>query len=181
MSAPATAPVTPRYERPGSDEYAAYYANYIAQVPDGDFLSLVEAQIAEVRALFGGVDEARAARGYAPGKWTVKEVLGHLIDTERVFTYRALSIGRGDPLALPSWEHESWIAPARFNERPLASLLDEWTAVRRATLALLAGFPAEALTRRGSASGNPFSVRALAFIPPGHTTWHLRVLRERYL
>jgi len=142
---------------------------------------IVQAQVAEVRDLLGGLTPAQAGHAYAPGKWTVKEVLGHLTDTERVFSHRALSIARGDPVALPSWEHETWIAPARFGERPMASLLAEWTAVRRATLALLAGLPADTPTRRGTASGNPFSVRALAYVPPGHTIWHLEVLRARYL
>ncbi len=177
----AGAPSRARWDRPGADEYAPYYAHYIAKVPEGDLLALLEDQVAEVRELLGGLTPAQADHAYAPGKWTVKEVLGHLTDTERVFSYRALSIARGDPVALPSWEHETWIAPARFGERPLASLLAEWTAVRRATVALLAGLPADAPLRRGTASGNPFSVRALAYVPPGHTIWHLDVLRARYL
>lgn len=175
------APPRARWDRPGPDEYAPYYAGYITKVPEGDLLALLEAQVAEVRDLLGGLTPAQAGHAYAPGKWMVKEVLGHLTDTERVFSHRALSIARGDPVALPSWEHETWIAPARFGERPMASLLAEWTAVRRATLALLAGLPADTPTRRGTASGNPFSVRALAYVPPGHTIWHLEVLRARYL
>lgn len=173
-------PVT-RFDPPARDEYAPYYHNYIGRVPPGDLLTLMRAQIAEVRSVFGAFTPERADFTYAPGKWTVKEVLGHLIDTERVFAFRALSIARGDPAALPSWEQDTWIAPARFAARSLEDLIEEWVTARQAAIALFEGLPWDAPTRRGVASGNPISVRALVFILPGHLIGHLEFLTAHYL
>jgi len=172
--------MTTGYTRPGPDEYAPYYGTYVSQVPGGDLLTILAEQMAEVTSLLQPLSEGQASFAYAPGKWTIKEVVGHLIDAERVFAYRAMSFARGDASPLPSFDENAWISPGRFNDRSLASLLDELAAVRKATIALLAGLPLEARTRRGTASGKEISVRALGYIVPGHVTHHLQVLKDRY-
>ena len=166
---------------PAADEYAEYYGRYVSRVPRGDFFALLRAQADEVAGVFGALTPAQADFAYAPGKWSVKEMLGHMSDAERVFAYRALSIGRGDPAPLPGFEQDDWMATAAFGRRAIGDLLAEWRAVRAATIALAEGFPPDATLRRGVASGNPFSVRALLHVAPGHTAYHVEVLRERYL
>lgn len=168
------------WERPDPSEHSPYYSRYIDKVPEGDLLAFARDQRTEVVALFSGLTPEQAEFSYAPGKWTLKEVLLHLIDTERVFSYRALSIARADPNPLPGFEQDDWIAPARCAERTVESLLREWVAVRHAYLALIAGLPQEATTRRGIASDNAISVRALAYIPPGHTSYHLELIQRDY-
>jgi hypothetical protein len=170
-----------QYERPGADEHAPYYSTYIDKVPAGNLVQLLEAQIADIVSVLGSLSEAQGNHSYAPGKWTIKEVVGHLSDTERVMSYRALSFARRDPSALPSFDENAWIPPARFNERTLASLVAELVAVRRASIALMAGLPADAPPRRGTASNKEISVRALGHILYGHVAHHLGVIRERYL
>jgi hypothetical protein len=165
---------------PAADEYGPYYGRYISRVPRGDFLALLRSQADEVVSAFSGLTDAQANYAYAPGKWTVTEMLGHMADAERVFQYRALSIGRGDPAPLPGFEQDDWMATAGFGNRALADVLAEWRAVRAATIALAAGLPEEAVLRRGVASGLPVTVRALLHLAPGHTAYHLEVLRDRY-
>jgi hypothetical protein len=166
---------------PADDEYAAYYGRYVSRVPRGDFFALMRKQADEIAGVFGALTPAQAEFAYAPAKWTLKEMLGHLSDTERVFAYRALSIGRGDPAPLPGMEQDDWLLAAGFGRRPIADLLAEWRTARAATIALAEGLPPDATLRRGVASGNPFTVRALLHVAPGHTAHHLEVLRERYL
>ena len=146
-----------------------------------DLLERLRAQPAELRALLGSLDDAAARARYEPGKWSIKEVVGHVSDTERVMGYRLLRIGRGDVTPLPGFEQDPYVAAAGADRRPLASLLAELEAVRAATLALVESLPAEAWERRGTASGNPVSARALAYIIAGHAAHHHAVLRERYL
>jgi hypothetical protein len=162
-------------------EYAAPYAGYVAAVGDADVLHLLERQLDTVPRLLGGVSDSRAGYRYAPGKWSVKEVVGHLGDTERIMAYRALRIARGDATPLPGFDENAFVRGADFDRRTLGSLVDEWVAVRQTTLALLRPLDAEALQRIGSASGHPVSVRALAYIMAGHVTHHLGVLQTRYL
>ncbi len=173
--------MTPKYDRPAADEYAPYYGTYINKVPAGDLLTILAEQIPEVMNLLRPLSEDKAMFAYAPGKWTIKQCVGHLFDAERVFAYRIVSFARADPTPLPSFDENVWIEPGQFNARSLTSLVDEWVAVRSASLALLSGLPAEAPARRGNASGKDVSVRALAYILGGHVTHHLQVLRERYL
>jgi hypothetical protein len=168
------------FEKPQATEHGPYYTRYIDKVPPGDFCAMLRRQAAQVAELFGALTSAQADFSYGPGKWTVKEVLGHLIDTERVFTYRATSIGRSDPNPLPGFDQDQWMAPADFGARGLEDLLAEWLVVRAATLALVEGFPADAPLRHGVASDLGLSVRAALFIPPGHVEYHLEILRERY-
>lgn len=171
--------------RPGADEFAPYYGKYIERVPaadgDGVFLDLLGRQLGETKALLGGLAEARALHRYAPGKWSVKEVVGHLCDSERVFAYRAMRIARGDETPLASFDENAFVPPGRFDERPLADLIAEFAVVRQATVALFRGLPVESLVRRGTASGKTVSVRALAYIIAGHERHHVEILRERYL
>ncbi len=173
----ATAPAV----RPEAGEYASYYGRYISQVPEGDVVETLERQIGETLALLGTVDEETAGRGYEPGKWSVKELVGHLSDAERVFAYRALRFARGDRTPLPGFDQDPYVLAGNFNARTLADVAEEFAAVRRATLRLLRSLDAEAWARRGVASDNEISVRALAYIIAGHEAHHVRILRERYL
>lgn len=177
---PTHAPAAPAVTRPAADEYDPYYERYISNVPDGAVLDRMLAQRDEVESVFAPLDDTAAARRYAPGKWSVKEVLGHLTDTERVFAHRAFRFGRGDATPLPGFDENAYVPAGGFDARPIASLLSEWRATRAASLALFNAFDAEAWRRRGSANGAPVSVRALAYITVGHADHHLGVLRERY-
>lgn len=174
MSAPVPA-------RPEANEYAPDYEKYVSLVPDEDLVKTLERQGAETVALLRSLTEEQGAHRYEPGKWSVKQVVGHVSDGERLFSYRALSIGRGDRAALPGMEQEEWMAGVDFDARTLASLVDEFEAVRSATLHLLRHLSPEAWVRRGVVSDNEVTVRALAYIIAGHEAHHIRVLRERYL
>jgi hypothetical protein len=176
---PSSAPVSTR--RPAAEEHHEYYGTYIALVPDGDVIDVMRGQLADVESLLGPVPSARGAWAYAPGKWTLNEVVGHLIDTERVFAYRATAFSRRDPNPLPSFDQDTWVPCGHYSTRTMRSLLDEWADVRRATIALAAHLPDEAWDYIGTASGRPFTTRACIWIVPGHTAYHLREIRTRYL
>ncbi|HVE79813.1 MAG TPA: DinB family protein [Gemmatimonadaceae bacterium] len=171
-----TVPVLTR--PPAPDEYAPFYHGYVTAVPDGDVLATLAAQRAA--ALARRDPAGRAGHRYAEGKWSVREVLGHLADVERIFGYRALCIGRGDGTPLPGFDENAYVAAAGADARPLPELAEELDAVRRATLALYRGLTATALERAGTANGARVTVRALAYIIAGHEAHHLRILRERY-
>jgi hypothetical protein len=167
--------------RPEVGEYAPSFADYVARVAeDEDVVAVLVAQLDQILAHLGRIAEGRGDYSYAPDKWSVKEIVGHLCDTERVFAYRALRIGRGDSTPLASFEDQAYVAASRAGDRTLADLAAEWGDVRRATVALFHGLPAEAWHRRGTASDQPISVRALAYIIAGHVRHHLQVLEERY-
>jgi len=172
----ATAPA-----RPDATEYAPYYEKYVSLVPAGDVVETLETQLVETLALLRGLSEERAGSRYEPGKWSVKELVGHLIDSERVFAYRALRFARGDRTPLPGFEQDDYVRGGNFDARPLAELAGEFESVRRATVALLRGLDAEAWQRRGTANESEASVRALAHIIAGHELHHRDVLRTRYL
>jgi len=166
---------------PTPDEYGASYAGYVARVPGGtDIVDLLARQRDATLARFAALPEDRGGHRYAPGKWSVKEVLLHLSDTERVMAYRALRIARGDTTPLPGFDEDAWAPLSGADARPLEEVAEEWGDVRQASLALFRHLPAEAWTRRGTASGMPVSVRALAWIIAGHERHHLAVLGERY-
>lgn len=167
--------------RPDPGEYNAYYDRYIALVPPGDIIALLTVQIDDTFALLRDLSEEQALHAYAPGKWTIKEVVGHIMDAERVFSYRALRFARGDQTPLASFDENAYAVAGRFNARPLASLISEFTAVRRATVAFLAGLPADTWVRGGQASDWRVSVRALAWITAGHELHHRNILAQRYL
>jgi hypothetical protein len=167
--------------RPDSTEYDDYYTDYVAKVEGDQVLEVLEAQLGETRALLGDLDDAAGEHRYALGKWSLKELLGHLVDSERVFAYRALAIARGDRASLPGMDQDDYVAAGSFDRLPLATLLEEFEHVRRSTLALLAGLEQDAWGRSGIANGVSVTVRALAFIIAGHQAHHLGVVRERYL
>jgi hypothetical protein len=170
-----------RVDRPGADEYAQFYAGYIARVPDGvDLLALLAEQRDTTVARFAAVPADRREFRYAPGKWSVKEIVGHLSDVERIMAYRALRIARGDTTPLAGFEENDYVPLARSDDLALDQLVGEWVAAREATIALFRNLPAEAWTRRGTANGAEVSVRALAFIIAGHERHHLETLRTRY-
>ena len=167
--------------RPGLDEYAASFADYVDRVAeDEDILAVLAGQLSQVLARLGAIAEARGDYRYAPNKWSIKEMVGHLCDTERVFAYRALRIGRGDTTPLPSFDDQAYVAEVRAGDRTLADLAAEWGDVRRATIALFRNLPVVAWDRRGTAGDHPISVRALAYIIVGHVRHHLQVLEDRY-
>jgi len=168
-------------ERPDSSEYAPFYAGYVSQVPEGDVLDLLARQIDDTTALIGGLSEAQAGHRYAPGKWSIKEIVGHVADAERVFSYRALRIGRNDQTPLPSFDENAWMPYGNFDAQPLANLLSELRAVRQSTLALYRSFTPEAVVRRGVASQKEISVRAIIYVTAGHERHHVGILRDRYL
>jgi hypothetical protein len=172
---------TIRATRPAADESSAYFATYIVQVPDGDVVDTLERGIQHTQSLLAGVPEARGGFRYQPGKWSIKELVDHLSDTERVFAYRLLTFARGDAGPLPGFDENTFAPAAESDRRPLAEVLAELVAVRMSTIALLKGLPDAAWTRRGVASGNPLSVRATAWIIAGHEIHHRKVLEERYL
>jgi uncharacterized damage-inducible protein DinB len=166
--------------RPAPDESSPYYHQYISQVPGEQIGSYLEHQFQELMRLIIPLDDATAGSRYAPGKWSIKEVLGHLADTERIFSYRLLRVGRGDTTPLPSFDENAYVPAAEFDSRALASIVAELRSVRESTIALADGLPRDAWARRGEASGKPITPRALAYIIAGHMTHHTRVLRERY-
>ena len=166
---------------PAPTEAAEYFHKYINQVGTGDIRHELETQAAEMLALLRGISDETSRHRYAPEKWTIRQVVSHINDTERVFTYRALWFARGCPGALPSFDQDVAIAGAAANDRPWADHIEEFRAIRAATVTLFRGFPAQAWDRQGIASGNPVTVRALAYIVAGHVTHHEKILRERYL
>ncbi len=167
--------------RPSSDEYAPYYGGYIDQVPDGDVLDVLQRQIEEATDLISSAGPERGTYRYAPGKWCLNDVIGHLCDTERIFTYRALRFGRGDAQALPGIEQDDYVAGANFAERSTADVLEEYRTVRAATITLFRSLTPDMLVQRGTASDCQFTARALVYIIAGHERHHMQVMRERYL
>ena len=167
--------------RPGAGEYAPFYAGYVAEMPDGDLVAALERQGEETFALLSALPEERGEHRYAPGKWTIKDIAGHLADAERVFAYRALRFARGDTAPLAGFDENEYVRAAGAGRRPLVDLARELHAVRGATLAFLRGLPPGTAKRRGSANGVEISVRALAWVIAGHERHHIRVLHERYL
>lgn len=166
--------------RPQSDEYAPYYGKYVSLISSDDILGTLEAQRVQMAQLLGARSEREGNFRYAPDKWSVKEVIGHVSDAERIFSYRLLRIARGDATPLASFEQDNYITTGAFRERTLADMAAELAAVRAATLALVQSLPSEAWTRLGTASNNPVSVRALAYIIAGHEQHHKRILEEKY-
>jgi uncharacterized damage-inducible protein DinB len=167
--------------RPDSTEYSPYYGKYVEKVPQGDLLQILERERRETLALLRGLTETQALHRYAPGKWSIKEVVGHVNDSERIFAYRALRIGRGDTTPLASFDQDTYVPAGAFDARPVADLAAEYDAIRGATLALLRSFDEAALARRGTASGKEVSARGLAWIIAGHARHHFDIVRERYL
>jgi len=166
--------------RPQPGEYAPYYEKYVALVPDGEIVETLEAQLREMKLLLGTLNEQGPEFCYAAGKWSIQEVLGHITDTERIFAYRLLRLARGDQTPLAGFEQDDYVKTANFSARSLAGLLEEFTAARRATIALVRSLDEAAWLRRSVANQKEISVRAQAFIIAGHERHHRMVLQERY-
>jgi uncharacterized damage-inducible protein DinB len=170
-----------RFTHPAPEECSPYYQGYIQLVPDGDIVQTLQTQRADIRDLLRHTGETEASVRPAPGEWSIKEVVAHLSDTERLFSFRALWFARGEGHPLPGMEPDPWVAINDFNARSLNDLLAEFDHVRSASLALLANLDEAAWNRQGTASGNIMSVRALAWIIAGHERHHTRSLQEVYL
>jgi hypothetical protein len=165
--------------RPDASEFANFYAGYVGKVPDSGPVKLLEAQIARLEKL-KSLSEDKANHAYADGKWTVKEVIGHLADAERVFTYRLTRIARGDQTPLAGFDENAWAKTAPHAKRPMAKVADEMIAIRRSTLALIDSLDEASIGNTGVANNNPVSARAICWILAGHTEHHLGILSERY-
>jgi uncharacterized damage-inducible protein DinB len=167
--------------RPQKGDYALSYETYIALVPSGDFLEILREQHREIVRLLSPLTEKQGEFRYAEGKWSIKEVVGHVNDAERIFSYRLLRIARGDQTPLASFEQDAYIGPGNFSARPLADLLHEFSTIREATVSLVQSLDDAAWLRRGVASQKEVSVLALAFVIAGHERHHRLILEERYL
>ena len=167
--------------RPENSEYSLFYEGYVSSITETDVLSVLAAQPDELRSLITGVAEDRGSFAYAAGKWTIKELLGHIIDGERVFGYRAHRISHGDQTPLPGFDQEIYVRNGRSGARTFADMLDEFADQRKANLAMARHFSEGDLDRTGIASDASVTVRALLFIMAGHVRHHQRILAERYL
>lgn len=174
MTAAATA-------RPDKSEYASDYERYVSLVPDGDIAGTLGRQLDDTLALINSIPETRGDFRYAEGKWSIKELLGHVIDSERVFAYRALRFARGDTTPLSGFEQDDFVRGGSFDKRSLSDLAQEYEYVRRSTISLFANLAPAAFDRRGAANNNEVSVRGLAFIIAGHEVHHVQILKARYL
>lgn len=168
-------------KRPSDNDYAPFYAGYIKHIEGDDIIKFLNDQLIEDGKLFDSISEEKASYSYTKGKWTIKEVVGHLIDVERVMAYRALCIARGEKQSLPGFEQDDYVANGKFNNRTLKNLTEELRLVRESNLAMFKNFDEEMLDRRGVA--NNFEVTALSFlfIIAGHEMHHMKILKERYL
>jgi hypothetical protein len=167
--------------KPDPTEYVSYFGKYISLVPGDDIVVTLGDQIEKTRAFLSDLSESQGELRYAPGKWSIKEVIGHLIDSERIFAYRALRFARNDQTPLSGFDENNYIANSNFDLRRLADLTDEFEVVRKANLHLLKNMDNEAWMRRGTANNNEISVRAMAYVIAGHELHHLDIIRSRYL
>lgn len=166
--------------RPAADELPDFFAHYVAAVPDGDIRETLPVASREMESFYLAIPEARSGDSYEPGKWTVREVAGHVADSERVFAYRALRFGRGDATPLPGFDQEIYVPNSNVADRPWSEILDDLFTVRRSNLNLFRSFRDRDWERRGEASGAGISVRAWAWVIVGHELHHRAILRERY-
>jgi hypothetical protein len=166
--------------RPQPSEYAPYYERYVWLVPEGDIVQTLGSTAADTIAALEAVPEERSLYRYAPDKWSIRECYLHLVDAERIFSYRALRFARADPAELQGFEQNDYVPVSGADARSWRSIIEEYSAVRQATIALFRNLPAEAWTRIGVANGNAMSVRALAYNIVGHDLHHRRLLREKY-
>ncbi|MFY9673165.1 MAG: DinB family protein [Terriglobales bacterium] len=167
--------------RPQTDEYNPYYEQYISLVKTDDIVGSLQKQAQETRDLLGKVSAEKAEFRYAPGKWSVKEVLGHINDTERIMSYRVLRIARGDQTPIEGFEQDDYIASGKFGQRTVGDLLQEFLTIRNATIELIRHLDAETSERRGTANNKPISARAMVYIIAGHELHHRKILQEKYL
>jgi uncharacterized damage-inducible protein DinB len=168
-------------KRPETNEFAPYYNGYISLIEGDDVMPVLNAQVAVLRSMLAGVPEEKGAYAYATGKWTIKELLSHVIDGERIFSYRILRVSRGDKTPIEGFEQDDYIENSNANNRSFAALLDEFDLQRRSNLLMVNNISDEGSKSMGTASDNPVSVRALTYVMAGHVTHHVNILKERYL
>ena len=168
------------FSLPDKGDYPGFYSTYISKLSEANFSELIQEQTGQLRRLFESKSEEWASTPYAEGKWTPKEVLGHMIDTERIMTFRALCIARGEKSPLPGFDQDPYVLNARFGEIPASLLLEDFEAERRALLSMIRILPETSLDQAGTSNGNPITARALLWIIPGHFIHHFGILKERY-
>jgi hypothetical protein len=169
-----------KIERPSTKEYSPAFERYVSRVPEEDALPALAQQPAEVRAILGRLTEERAGYRYEPAKWSIRQVVGHFVDAERVFGFRSLTFARADRVALPGFEEKDYAVVAGHDRYALADLLTEFETLRASHVSMLAHLDEDAARRIGQANGLPVSVRALGFIMVGHVRHHMNVLAEKY-
>jgi DinB superfamily len=167
--------------RPDDSEFSPFYKGYISHVIEDDAVTALDAELAESLAFFRDIEEQQSKTSYGEGKWTIRQVLGHIVDTERVMSYRALRFARNDKTELPGFEQDDFIRGGSFNEISMGDMLREFEYLRRANILMFRNLATEAWDRRGSANGNQITVRALAYIIVGHEKHHRKIVKERYL
>ncbi|SDM61991.1 DinB family protein [Bacillus sp. OK048] len=166
---------------PAENEYPVYYKPYINLVPKGNLVQLLRENLNEVVNLFAGISEEKAHYRYAPGKWSVKELLGHITDTERIMCYRLLRVGRDDQTPLAGFNENDYVQAAETNNLPIEAIIEDFKAARNATITLIQNLPAEAWTNKGNANGTEITTRAIAYIIAGHQIHHCKIVKDRYL
>lgn len=166
--------------KPAAHEYPAYFDQYITKVEEGDVIGILQVQRDEVAARLASISNEQSLQRYAEDKWSVKELVGHLTDAERIFGTRALCIARGETQPLPGFDEDSYVELARFDQRPFNSILSEWVTVRESNIKLFETLDYDSISRFGVANGRPITPRAIMWIVAGHTAHHLEMLRERY-
>lgn len=167
--------------RPLKNDYAEYYHKYVSELQDDKILEILEKQLNENLELFRSISEEKANYRYAEGKWSIKELLGHMIDTERIFAYRALCLARGEKQSLPGMEQDDYVKEAEFDKQQFTNMVKEYELVRKSNLQMFKTFSEKELNRRGVASNNVVTVLAILFIIAGHERHHIKVLKDKYL
>ncbi|PIE94696.1 DinB family protein [Bacillus fungorum] len=167
--------------RPKASEYNSYYATYINLVSDGNIIHILEHQIKETNLLLKKISDGEGLFRYAPTKWSIKEVIGHIADTERIMAYRLLSIARGETAELPGYNDDMYVLKAAFDKQSMQDLVDNLIVVRQSTVHLLKSLDKDTWLQRGNANKSEVTVRALAYIIAGHELHHLQIIKERYL
>ena len=168
-------------DRPTEKEYAPYYQKYISLIPNGDILQLMEKQNEQFCEFLAQFDEERANYRYAKGKWSIKEVIGHLIDVELVFMYRAWRFSRNDKASLHGFEQDEFIANSDFSKMTLSELVEQFYHMRKAAIPMFSSFSDEMWRRKGTANDSTFTVRAIAYIMVGHVIHHMRIIHQKYM
>ncbi|MBH0171568.1 DinB family protein [Fictibacillus sp. 18YEL24] len=168
-------------EKISGEEYAEYYQTYVSLVPEGDIIQVLTDQMKETVGIVSKLDDEQLSYRYATGKWSVKEVVGHITDTERIMSYRLLSIARGETSSLPGYDENAYVEEAGFDDIPVRDLIEHYVSVRLATIQLIKSLSKKALERKGTANGHPVSTRALMMIIAGHEMHHRNIIVERYL
>jgi hypothetical protein len=168
-------------EYPSSSEYAHYYGDYVSHVPKENVIETLKAQMHEIYTFINSIPGDKAFHSYEDGKWTVKQTIGHIVETERVFAYRALAFSRRDPSPLPSMDQDDYVKYSNYNSRTISNLANEYLAVRISSIHLFQNMTKEMISLKGKASGSEFSVRSIPFIIAGHELHHLELIKEKYL